>query len=104
LITSTINLEKSKSLLIAFDNPEIALQFQPYLHELEGKKGIQIITFDSFNLIMSPLQRSAIHLLALSKTNVLIGNSKSTFLECIYWFGELKQKVLLVDVEAAYIE
>lgn len=104
LITCAINLEKSKSLLIAFDNTQIALQFQPFLHELEENRGIQIITFDSFTLRMTPLQRSAIHLLALSKTNVLIGNSKSTFLECIYWFGELKQKVILVDVEATCVE
>ena len=85
-----------KSVLFAFDNfTFLSESFKNYFANLSTSfPGIQIVTFEQHQKL-PPMEKAALEMLALSKTNILIGNDTSTFFELAWWFGECRQSVYL---------
>jgi hypothetical protein len=93
LIRDTVVEYGMKSVLIAFDNPELLRgQFSSFLDDLKASTGVQVFFFD-FPQGTHMLEKAAVEMLSLGKTAVLIGDPISTFLELVYWFGECRQIV-----------
>lgn len=84
-----------KSLLIAFDNPDLVMSYKPFLDRLQ----VQVFYF-SHAADVTPIEKGFIEILSLSKTNYLIGDSRSGFIRTIFWMGECRQYVLHPDKQA----
>ena len=89
-ISYLIDYYQIKSVLIAFDNPEIlALEYIEFLEAFN----IVIVTLDANNAVQNHLQKAIVEMLALSKTDILLGDKKSSFMEMVFWFGGCNQIV-----------
>ena len=87
-ISSVINTTNAKSLLIAFDNHDLVSEYSVYLKSLP----LEVHYFPQ-TLLSDSLLKGVVEILSLSETNYLIGDSRSSFLEVVYWFGKCRQKV-----------
>ena len=98
LISAVIHEHGIRSVFISYDSPVVEISFREYIQALRGD-GIQVLSYGGDTVLneLSSLQVSAVNMLALSNTNVLIGDNHSTFVELVYWFGECKQVVYHPD-------
>ena len=97
LIREVIIKHDIKSVFVSYDSASVEIAFQSFLTELTYEN-IQVLSYSgnlsgSQSQEVNALQKSAINMLILSNTNVLIGDARSTFVELIYWFGKCRQIV-----------
>ena len=99
MIRDIIQLHSIQTVILAYDNPELLIpQYISFISELRSL-GVIVIEFErylkpyQFHLLSHSLEKAAIELITLSRTNYLIGNKDSTFLDMVYWLGECKQVV-----------
>ena len=88
IITTIVDKHNIRSILIAYDNPILAHQINSFLINLK----IPYYSYDN-SLSQSELDKPAVEMLSLSRTQVLLGDARSTFLQAIYWFGDCQQTV-----------
>lgn len=91
-----------RSLLLAFDSPELLPEFEPWLDELRrDHPQLQVFLFSDFDrpgaLPLHGLEKAAVELLALSKTTHLCGYMGSSFLNAVFLFGEFRQTVFNIS-------
>jgi hypothetical protein len=92
-IQQAIAKHNLKSVLIAFDNNDLIGNYAEFLNALVGVDVFYFTHLQNSEHNLNDLQKAAVEMLALSKTSVLLGEKRSTFMECIYWFGECRQTV-----------
>ena len=92
-----------KSVIMSCDN---AIELEYYRADFAShlRKNYNVSThffsdFQSFTPIVNFHQKGLIKMLVLAKTNYIIGDTRSSFLSAIYWFGRLRQHVITIQHE-----
>ena len=82
-------------MLIALDNDSLRGVFEAYMRPLASEFNLSaVVYFDHPDA--SPayaLTKSAVELIALSRTSFLVGNRGSTFLHAVFFIGGLRQGI-----------
>jgi len=94
IIRTAVERHHIRSIFLSYDSDYVKYSMQPFLRQLE-ERGIMILEYDGDggSTKENDFVDSAINMLVLSNTNVLIGDKRSTFMEIAYWFGECRQVV-----------
>jgi diketogulonate reductase-like aldo/keto reductase len=92
-ISEIVKDHKIRSIICAFDNDELKSHLHGFLSTLGDD--IRVIYFE-YNVGITPLQKAAIEMLALSTTTYLLGDKRSPFLQLTYWFGKCLPIVNLI--------
>lgn len=94
-IRSAIEIYQPRSLLVAFDNPDIAPLYESSLF---STLPITAYSFFSPTVDVHPLTKAAVELLSLAECEYVLGSRESSFLQAVFWFGKLRPIILHPDL------
>jgi len=84
-------IPKAKTVFLTADREDVLKEYVNHL----SKYDIKIVTYAQ-PIGVTQMQYSAATMLAASKCSMVVGSRLSTFLECIWWFGECRANVIPV--------